>query len=569
MNRVKKTPRIYTPVHSVNDLLDHFDGFGDKTLYRYLTAPDQITDLSYAAFARMVRRLAAGFDRLDIAGRRVAIVGETSPRWVAAYLAAIACGGVAVPVDRELLIGDVEGLLASADVEVIVYAHAFNQKLAHAVAEHPTLRFFIPMDASDLPYETGERVIPYDRVLETGAAHTAYTTPSAADPDRLAEMLFTSGTTGTSKCVMLSEKNIVSAVNGACATVDFGPDDTIVSVLPIHHTYELCCMLAAMNYGMTVAINDSLKHVLKSFRMYRPTGLILVPLFVTTIYKRIFDEARRSGREKQLRFALKLSRALRRIGIDVRHRLFRDVLEPFGGRLNKIICGGAPLNPEMCRVFDEFGITVAEGYGITECAPLISVNPYFARRRGSVGPTTPTCTARIDAPDGTPCPVGFSGEITVHGDNVMLGYYQNPEANADAFTADGWFRTGDIGYMDRDGYLYITGRKKSVIVLENGKNVFPEEIEEHLGDIPDIAESVVVARQAQGSEEVILTAIIYPNFSLVPPTLTDDEIRQRLTPAIHEMNKKLASFKHIRAIEIRREEFPKTTSRKIRRHLIH
>ena len=243
------------------------------------------------------------------------------------------------------------------------------------------------------------------------------------------------------------------------------------------------------------------------------------------------------------------------------------MLEAFGGELRKIICGGAPLNPEMVKNFYAFGIQICEGYGITECSPLISVSPYFAQRRGSVGPAVPCCKARIADP--TPGDKGFDeGEIQVKGENVMLGYYNNDEANAGAFTEDGWYRTGDVGYMDEDGYIYITGRLKSVIVLENGKNVFPEEIEEYLEEIEEIAECVVVGRKAEDGETINLTAVVYPNKDLFPADATDEDIHKAIYAKIQNLNKKVASFKKIKDLELRAEEFEKTTSRKIKRHLV-
>ena len=336
-------------------------------------------------------------------------------------------------------------------------------------------------------------------------------------------MLFTSGTTGTSKCVMLSQKNIFSCVSSAAASVDFNPDDTIVSLLPLHHTYELACMLAALDYGVHICINDSLTHVLKNFKLFKPTALILVPLYVYTFYKKIWSEAKRGGRENKLKIGIGASRAMSTVGIDRRRELFKDVLDAFGGRLEKIICGGAALNPRMIEFFENIGISIYEGFGITECSPLVFVTPYYARKYGSVGTTVPCCQARIDGED-----IGdhgyIEGEVQVKGDNVMLGYYKNPEATADAFTDDGWFRTGDVGYQDKDGYFYITGRMKNVIVLENGKNVFPEEIEEYLEGIENIAESAVVGRQVD--ETVNLVALVYPDYTKYPSDVTTEDIQQ-------------------------------------------
>jgi len=426
------------------------------------------------------------------------------------------------------------------------------------------------MSLEDCPYAGEDNVMSFDELLARGERHVAggYELPEPDDLNRMAIMLFTSGTTGTSKCVMLSEKNFISCVNAACECVEFFPEDTIVSVLPIHHTYELSCMMAALNYGMNIGINDSLKRVLKNFSFFRPTGLVLVPLFVNTMYKKIWEEAKKKKKDKILRAALAASTRLRRVGIDLRRVLFSDIISAFGGRLCKIICGGAPLNPEIAKKFDEFGITVCEGYGITECSPLISVNPYYARKHGSIGPTVNCCTARI-YPEGVN-ELGYAeGEIQVKGDNVMLGYYKNPEATAEVFTEDGWFCTGDVGYMDEDGYLYITGRKKSVIVLENGKNVFPEEIEEYLGNLDTVAECVVVGRKKENNPEtIVLTAIIYPNFDAFPVGTDISEIAKAVQAEVNAMNRGLVGYKQVRKVEIRKTEFEKTTSRKIKRHLV-
>ena len=269
----------------------------------------------------------------------------------------------------------------------------------------------------------------------------------------------------------------------------------------------------------------------------------------------------------KLKFGIKLSNFLRIFGIDIRRKLFAEVHAAFGGNVTKIVSGGAPLNPEMMKEFDSFGITIAEGYGITECSPLISVNPYFALKSGSVGPAVPSCTVRIDK-RGTNDKGFDEGEIQVKGDNVMLGYYKNDEENAKAFTEDGWYRTGDIGYMDADGYIFITGRLKSVIVLENGKNVFPEEIEEYLEKIDEIGEVVVVGRKAEDGETVKLTAIVYPKVDIYGENADVEKAYNDIHAKIVDLNRKLPSFKQIKTLEIRTEPFEKTTSRKIKRHLV-
>ena len=258
---------------------------------------------------------------------------------------------------------------------------------------------------------------------------------------------------------------------------------------------------------------------------------------------------------------------MKKMGIDMRRKIFSEILSAFGGNLEKIICGGAAMNPELMKFFENLGITLCEGYGITECSPLIAVNPYYKRRVGSVGPAADCCEVRIDA-ESVDENGNLTGEIQVRGENVMLGYYKNPEADAEVFTEDGWFRTGDVGHLDKDGYIYITGRCKSVIVLENGKNVFPEEIEEYLDAVKEIAECVVVGRKKEGGEEVYLTAVVYPDFNAYEKNTDISEIAADIKAKVQTLNKKLPSFKQIRNIEIRKNEFEKTTTRKIKRFLV-
>ncbi|MBQ8357606.1 MAG: AMP-binding protein [Clostridia bacterium] len=562
---VKKTERIYTPITSFKHLVELCADRGDKPVFKYPVGKTYET-LSYTDFAHEIYAIAAGLDKLGLAGKRIAVIGETSHQWVASYFATVTSGGVIVPMDKELAVEEIEGFLSGVDAEAIFYAGSFNEKIAHAIESHPSLRVFIPFAPAE--GTENDKIVPLSKLIELGEEGLAagYTLPDRNDKD-LAVMLFTSGTTGTSKCVMLCEHNIVATANSACASVNFCAEDRTLSVLPLHHTYEMTIMVASIIYGVTIGINDSLRNLMRNIAEIKPTALILVPLFVNTIYKRIWDSARKKGKDKLLRRMIPVADTMKKMGIDVRRKLFKSVLDPFGGELRKIICGGAPMNPEMVKNFYSFGIQICEGYGITECSPLIAVSPYYAQKRGSVGPAVPCCEVRIA--DGSVGDKGFAeGEIQVKGENVMLGYYNNDEANAGAFTEDGWYRTGDVGYMDGDGYIYITGRLKSVIVLENGKNVFPEEIEEYLEGIEEIAECVVVGRKGTDGETVNLTAVVYPNKDLFPEGTSMEEIYNVIYDKIQALNKKVASFKKIKALELREVEFEKTTSRKIKRHLV-
>ncbi len=565
-----KTNRYYERVSDAVDFYGVISKHGDRIAYTYFDKQRNLHDVTYAELSKKIKNIAAGIDALGLAGSRIAIIGETSVEWVASYIAVLASGGVVIPMDKELDITQIEGFLESVDTTAIIYSASFNGKFDEAKKSHKTLKTFIPIspDENELKNTRTKKSIAFEKLLESGEAAVAagYAFPPVTDREKLAELLFTSGTTGTSKKVMLSQKNIFSVVSAAAATVEFTPDDTIVSVLPIHHTYELACMIAGLDYGMHICINDSLTRVLKNFQIFKPTGLVLVPLFIYTMYKKIWSEAKKSGRENKLKVGMGASRAMMAMGIDKRRELFADVINAFGGRLEKIVCGGAALNPKMIEFFENLGISIYEGFGITECAPLTCVTPYYARKYGSVGPAVPCCQVRIAGDMKND--YGFvEGEIQVKGDNVMIGYYEDPEANENAFTADGWFRTGDMGFLDKEQYLFITGRLKTVIVLENGKNVFPEEIEEYLSNIDEIAEAVVVGRDTE-TEKVDLVAIVYPDYTKFPENTPAEEILPAIEKLIDALNKTLPTYKRIARVQLRETEFEKTTSKKIKRHLV-
>lgn len=566
VHRAPKTVRRYERVANVLDFYRVLEKHGDRVLFSYFDEKRKIQEMSYAEFTQLILAEAAGLTEAGMAGKRVALIGETSPKWLASYLAVLASGGVVIPMDKELEISVIEDFLKEVDAEGIIYSASFNGKFSHAQEAHPSLKVFMPMAPNEEEAAQND-VISLAQIEEKGkaAVSAGYHFPNVQNREGLAEMLFTSGTTGTSKCVMLSQKNIFAVVSSAAETVDFYPEDVIVSVLPVHHTYELACLLAAMDYGIHICINDSLSHVLKNFKLFKPTALILVPLFVYTIYKKIWSEAKKTGKDKKLKLGIGVSKAMTSVGVDFRRKLFAEVLDSLGGNLKKIICGGAALNPRMIEFFENVGISIYEGFGITECAPLVAVTPYYARKYGSIGPAVPCCQIRIG--DGEINERGFAeGELQVKGDNVMLGYYNNPEATAKAFTEDGWFRTGDMAYLDEDGYCYITGRLKTLIVLENGKNVFPEEIEEYLGDIETIAESAVLGRQ--NGETVNLVAIVYPDYTKYPEGTDDATILADIEASILTMNKKLPTYKQIKVVELRNTPFEKTTSKKIKRYLL-
>jgi long-chain acyl-CoA synthetase len=382
------------------------------------------------------------------------------------------------------------------------------------------------------------------------------------DREKACAYIFTSGTTGTSKIVMLSHKNISTNAHDAACCVRLDNHDKIVCVLPANHTYETTCtFFAASMLGVNLCQNESLKMVMRNFQFYKPDKMVLVPLFVDNIIKKIWDEIEKKGKTKTVKNAIKLSNGLRKVGIDLRRKLFKDILDAFGGNVNAIISGGAPLNPEHIKTLDAFGIKIWQGYGITECSPLVAVIPedMNIKKFASAGAPIFHNEVKIGEKDEN----GY-GEILVKGDNVMIGYLDNEEATREVFTDDGYFKTGDIGYLDDDGYVYITGRKKNIIILSNGKNVYPEEVEEYLFKIEGIAECAVIARKkADGGENI--TALVFPNFEKFEGK-EFKEVEAILKEEIEKVNKLIPVYKQITEVEVREVEFEKTSSKKIMRY---
>ncbi len=540
----------------------------DKPLYIYNEGKEE-KKYSYKQYHRDMNALGCAFDTLGLTGgHRVAVIGETHPYYTMTYIATICGNNVIVPLDKELDKEQILNFIRRAEVDVVVHSEKFNDFFRESADAVSQVNYFISMKPTA---DTDEKHLSFEVLLETGRrifddGNAAFCTREL-DMNSMAAILFTSGTTGTSKGVMLSHGNIIAALNASVQSMAMDDTNTFVSVLPVHHTYEMTCgQLGVMAIGGTQFINDSLKRVLRNFSAFKPNTLVLVPLFLETMHRKIWDEIRRQGMEKKVRNAMKLNAALLSVGIDMRQKLFGRITAAFGGNLKCIVSGGAPLNPEIIKDFYHFGIAVIEGYGITECAPLISVNRPGKVHLHSVGTPVQGVTVKIDMTPGEE-----TGEILAKGPNIMLGYYNKPEATAEVFTDDGFFRTGDIGFIDENGCIHITGRKKNIILLSNGKNIFPEELEEHLQTIPGLLETVVIGRttKTDAGESIVITALIVPNKEHEAVKELDDEALSAYFKAkVTEINKTMPLYKRIMDVEIRHEEFEKNTSKKIKRFLI-
>ena len=567
----------HDPPREIKDLRDMVQTsaafFGDKDLYVYKEDKQEV-HFSYNQLRDEVERFGTALNVLGIDEGRVAVIGETSAKVTVTYLGTVNAGGVIVPLDRELTEDQIPEFIERAECDMVVYSASFNGIITKMAAKMPHVKYYIPMkgeDEVDHSLPSAPVVMQFDEVLKLGEQalneHNNSYYLHKIDLDKMCAIIFTSGTTGTSKGVMLSMRNLVAAADASCKGVPYDSKTRLVSVLPQHHTYEMTCShLAVINLGASEYINDSLKYTMRNFQNYKPTALVLVPLFVETVYKKIWDNIRKKSMEKKVRGLMKFSDTLLKMGIDLRGVFFKEIQAALGGEVKSMICGGAPISPQILKDFYSFGIVIFEGYGITECAPLVAVNPNGAARFGSAGKPVHDEKVRIDKD-----PAEDFGEIVVKGPNVMLGYYKDEAATKAAFTHDmknfdnnGWFRTGDIGYIDNDGYIFITGRKKNVIILSNGKNVFPEELEEHLSHDPRIAESVIIGREQNG--ETIITALVHPDYEKFEGK-SDDEIAAEIKEAVNDVNRTLPSFKHMTAVEVMKDEFEKTTSKKIKRYL--
>jgi len=539
------------------------DRFPDRTAFSYKLSPkDKDTvRVTYAETRDYIRHMGTELISMGLRDRHVALIGESSYNWVSSYFCLMAIGAVVVPIDKELPPDEIAGILNFADCEYIIYSPVVEDKIREIRDRIPGIKTLICMGEPGIVEAVRlSDVVARGRERFNSGDNSYY--EYKIDRERLATIVFTSGTTGKGKGVMLSQKNIVSDMTQGMYL--FSITRKTMNVLPPHHTFG-----STVNFtghyaqGSEVYISSGLKYIADEIKEQQPSHLVLVPLFVETLYKKMWQAAEKSGRAQLLRRMIKLSNFLRKLGIDLRRKLFKSVLDAFGGKLELIICGGAYLDQEIIDTFEAIGITVLNGYGITECSPLISCNRNKYQKKGSVGVPILGSELKIKDPD-----ENGEGEICVKGPHVMLGYYKNPEATAAVFDEEGFFRTGDYGRLDEDGWLYITGRLKNIIVLSNGKNVYPEEIEAEISKVFGVNECVVYAGESrsQGGKEVIV-AEIFPDFDALKEKGISD-VQGHFEEEIKKINSRMVSYKAVKKVKIRDVEFPKNTSRKIIRFAI-
>ena len=393
------------------------------------------------------------------------------------------------------------------------------------------------------------------------------------DPEEFRVLFFTSGTTSAAKGVMVCNRNLAANINGITAYVMLYPSDRLFSVLPLHHTYESTVgFLYPISQGASVAVCEGLRYIVPNMQEAKPTAMLAVPLLVETLYKKINEGIKKGNKEKAVKAMMHVSRMLRAAGVDIRKKVFKEIYENLGGNLRIIVSAAAPVDPVVGKWLDDIGILFIQGYGLTETSPLSAVTPDYKLNVGSAGRTIIQADIKVDNPNEK-----GEGELLIKSPTLMLGYYENEEETKKSITEDGYFHTGDIGYVDEDKYVYITGRSKNVIVTQNGKNIYPEEIEMLLSKAPEVKDCMVYGKPPEGNEakrkdkqELIITARVVPNMEEIEKVhgndLTDEQIHDIIWERVKEVNKQLTSYKAVKCLEIKKGDFEKTSTLKIKRY---
>jgi long-chain acyl-CoA synthetase len=547
----------FLEVSDLKDLLSKAASkYKEKDAFRFKSSGG-VESKTYEEFQKDVNALGTALLAEGFAGKKIAVLGETSYEWITSYFA-VTCGvGAVVPIDKELPDAEIAHIISDSGAAAVIFSAAFEETVQSIRAKGVR---YIPMYPCDADW-----ICPgLPELMQLGGdlvENKNYTYIDAKiDPDAPTSLIYTSGTTGKSKGIMLTHRSITAASSGGLALLDLG--SVCLSVLPCHHSFECTHGIVMMlQAGLTICINDSMRFFMQNLQLFQPDTICLVPLFLSNMHKKIWEAAASKGITEQLKGAVAKSNELLAQGIDKRDEFFADIQGAFGGKLKLIISGGAPLSADLMREFREFGIAVLNGYGTSECSPLISVNRNRYYKDGSAGIPIACCEVKIQNPD-----ENGDGEVWVRGDNVMLGYYKNEEATRDVMR-DGWLNTGDIGHMEGD-FLFLTGRSKNIIVLSNGKNIYPEEIEEMLlASIPLIREVVVYAGRSSEGNETELAAEIYPDFDSMPDA-DEAAVFAALQKEFARINRALPLFKQVRRFHIRKDEFPKTTKKSIKRFSI-
>ena len=517
------------------------------------------TNISYTRFGEELKALGTALINLGLENKRIAIIGKNRYEWVLSFVS-ILCGvGVTVPLDKGLPEQEIIMSLERAKAHAVIFEDEYSETMKNLQKTNKNIKEFICMNSDgDHSFKTVSELVELGKKL-VADGDNRYEKHKIV-PNEVASIIFTSGTTSMSKAVMLSNKNIASNIyNINCAEKVYDTDVNL-AFLPLHHTFGSTILLLGLADGVTNVFCDGLRHIQENLKEYKVSVFVCVPLLLEAMYKKIYAEVDKQGKTKILKFANSISRVLLKLGIDIRRKVFKQILDNLGGNIRFVISGASAIDKNVAKGFYDFGILAVQGYGLTETSPVLTVENEKCVKFGSVGLPLPEVEIKIDNPNEE----GI-GEIVAKGPNIMLGYYEMEEETAKVLK-DGWFYTGDLGYIDKDGFLFITGRKKNVLVLKNGKNVYPEEIELLINNLPYVAESMVFGTPK--ADDLIVSAKIVYNKDIVTQKygdISEVDLKETIWQDIKKINSTLANYKHIKNLIITDEPMIKTTTQKVKR----
>jgi len=542
--------------------------FGDRPAYIYKTEVEgKFREISHKQFRDEINSLGTALINLGLKDKRIAVISENRYEWGVAYFAAVTGTGIVVPLDKALPDNEIENLMIRSEVEAIFYSKKYDEVMKKIKEKQTTkVKYFISMDLekkeNDI-YSEKELIEQGKKLIEEGNREFL---DAEIDNEKMSIMLFTSGTTAMSKAVMLSHKNICANLMDITAVLRIYDTDRFLSFLPLHHTFECTTgFLYPLSRGSSIAFCEGIRHIADNLKEYKASVMVSVPILFEGMYKKVMKTIEKKGKLKTVQKGIKISQFLLKFGIDIRKKLFKEIHDTLGGNIRIFVAGGAALDPETEKGFNQLGFTLYQGYGLTESSPVISVEDDKYQRLGSIGKAFPSLDVKIENPNEE----GI-GELMVKGPSVMLGYYNNEEATKETLTEDGWLHTGDLAKIDKDDFIFISGRKKFVIVLKNGKNIYPEEIEALINKIEGIKESFVYGKPEENDEIdlKICAKIVYDKEIMEEKynAKTEEEIKELLWKKIKEINKEMPAYKYIRDIIVTEKELIKTTTAKVKRH---
>ena len=542
------------------------DAYGERPAYMF-KADEQgkCKTITHKQFRDEINALGTELIKMGLKDKRIAVISENRYEWELSYLAVVTGVGIIVPLDKALPDNELENLVLRSEVEAIFYSKKYDGIMSTLREKKNTnLKYFISMDLEENTngiYSQKILVEKGKKLIENGDNSFL---EAKINPEEMGIMLFTSGTTAMSKAVMLSHKNLVTNVMDITQRFDLNEEDVLLSFLPLHHVFECTVgFLYPVSIGGCIVFCEGVKHMANNIKDYGITAMISVPAVFDIIYRKVMKEIEKKGKLATLEKGKKISNLLLKVKIDLRKKLFKEVHESLGPKLKLVVTGGAALDPETEKGFNDLGFDVEQGYGLTETSPVIAAETPKCRKLGSIGKKFPSVEVKIDNPDSEGV-----GELMAKGPSVMLGYYNNEEATKEALEPDGWFHTGDLARIDEEGFIFILGRKKSVIVLNNGKNVFPEEIETLFNKVEGIKESFVYEKKEADGDVKVCTEIVYDK-DLIKELYNiegEENIRNFLWEKVKEVNKLMPKYKYVREMVITEEPLIKTTTLKIKRH---